>query len=418
MGLEGIISKRADASYAVGLRTRDWVKVKCVRRQEMVIGGFSDPQGSRTGFGALLLGVYEDGKLRYAGKVGTGFDDKMLVAMRRKLDRLEQKSAPFVNPPRGFEAKGAHWGAPKLVDPSFVALREDKKASEVVREKPVTLKDVKLGPAAPARRASKAAKADVKANAADTVAGVKLSHPDKQLFPEAELTKLDLARYYEAVAEWILPHVEERPLSLFRCPDGWNKQCFYQKHADKSVHESVTRVKVPEGGGKSTYFAASSLPALVALVQWGVIELHPWGSRMPHPEKPDRLIFDFDPADDVKWPQLVKAVEDLRALARACTWSCPSSRPSRGRKPKRLRRPLQVYFREHFLTDSLPRFQNRSVRAKFSSIICATRKARRRSPLTAFARGKTRRFRPRLHGTNSPRTRVLIISTSRRCPPG
>lgn len=325
MGLEGIVSKRLDSIYGAGLRTRNWLKVKCLRRQEMVIGGFTDPQGSRKGFGALLLGVYDADQLRYAGKVGTGFDDRTLKTIRRKLDPLEQKSASFVNPPRGFEAKGAHWVAPKLVaevqftewseggalrHPAFLGLREDKKAAEVVREKPVALKAEDPAAAAP----RKSPKSEGKAADPDSVAGIKLSHPDKLLFPEAKLSKLALARYYEAVAHWIVPHVQNRPLSLFRCPDGWHNQCFYQKHADPSVHASVERVAVPEGGGTATYFSAGSLQALVGLVQWGVIELHPWGSRMPHPEKPDRLIFDFDPAADVSWANLVQAVKELRAL--------------------------------------------------------------------------------------------------------
>ena len=328
MALEGIISKRADSTYAVGLRTRDWVKLKCSMRQEMVIGGFTDPQGSRTGFGALLLGIYENGKLRYAGKVGTGFDDKLLEAMRRKLNKLEQKTPAFSNPPRGYEAKGAHWVAPQLVaeieftewseagalrHPAFVGLREDKKAEEVVREKPITVTPPKADAAAPARIKSRKTPAP-NTGSADTVAGIKLSHPDKLYFPEAKLSKLSLARYYEAVADWILPHVERRPLSLVRCPDGWNGECFYQKHADKSVNAAVTRVQVPEGGGTATYFSADSLEALVALVQWGVVELHPWGSRVPKPEQPDRLIFDFDPADDVAWKPLADAARELRTL--------------------------------------------------------------------------------------------------------
>ena len=335
MSLEGIVSKRLDSTYGTGLRTRSWVKVTCSLRQEMVIGGFTDPQGSRSGFGALLLGVYAEGKLRYAGKVGTGFDDNLLLEMRAKLDRLATDAPPFVNPPRGFEARGAHWVEPKLVaevqftewseagalrHPSFLGLRADKKASEVVREKPVDTapkpkaskgrQSVKSKPgksrAAPARRAANAS--------ADTIAGVRLSHPDKPYFPEANLGKLSIARYYEAVADWILPHVEGRPLSLVRCPDGWGGQCFYQKHADKSVHASVSRVQVPEGGGTATYFSANTLQALVGLLQWGVIELHPWGSRVPQPEKPDRLIFDFDPADDVPWEKIVEAVTMLRTL--------------------------------------------------------------------------------------------------------
>jgi bifunctional non-homologous end joining protein LigD len=147
-----------------------------------------------------------------------------------------------------------------------------------------------------------------------TVAGVALSHPDKQLFPEAKLAKRDLALYYERVADRILPHLRDRPLSLVRCPDGWNGQCFYQKHADKSVHRAVTRIEVPESTGKAMYFAANSLAALIGLVQWGVIELHPWGSRTPRLDRPDRLLFDFDPDPGVAWPQIAEAVALLRTL--------------------------------------------------------------------------------------------------------
>lgn len=291
--MEGVVSKRADSPYGAGLRTRDWVKVKCSLRQEMVIGGYTDPQRSRAGFGALLLGVYQAGKLQYSGKVGTGFDDATLLNIRRKLERLARPVTPFVNPPRGFDAKGVHWVEPKLVaevrftewssggalrHPSFVGLREDKKASDVVREKPAVVPEAELSRTAPAATevAQPAKPTPAQSN---TVAGVKLSHPDKVLFPEAKLTKLALTRYYEAIAEWVIPHVKDRPLSLLRCPDGWNTECFYQKHAASSVHPSVTRVEVPENGKTATYLAASSLQALVGLVQWGVVELHPWGSR-------------------------------------------------------------------------------------------------------------------------------------------
>ena len=148
----------------------------------------------------------------------------------------------------------------------------------------------------------------------EAIAGIGLSNPDKLYFPEAQITKRDLARYYESVAPWILPHLERRPLSLVRCPDGWSSQCFYQKNADRSVHEAVTRVEVPGSDGPATYFSAGSAAALVGLVQWGVIELHPWGARSPRLDRPDRLIFDFDPDEGLSWDALVAAVRQLRAL--------------------------------------------------------------------------------------------------------
>jgi len=148
----------------------------------------------------------------------------------------------------------------------------------------------------------------------EAVAGIALTNPAKLYFPEAGITKRDLARYYESVAAWILPHIERRPLSLVRCPDGWPKQCFYQKHVDRSVHEAVTRVEVPERDGTATYFGAGTAAALVGLVQWGVIELHPWGARSPRLDRPDRLIFDFDPDENLSWEAVVTAVRHLRTL--------------------------------------------------------------------------------------------------------
>ena len=147
-----------------------------------------------------------------------------------------------------------------------------------------------------------------------SVAGVALSHADKLLYPDAKISKLDLARYYEAIGDWIVPHLKGRPLSLVRCPDGWKAECFYQKHAEKSVSQAVGRVSVPESGGHAMYLMADSVPALVGLVQWGVLELHPWGSRQPKLDRPDRLIFDLDPDEGVDWSQITEAVGLLRTL--------------------------------------------------------------------------------------------------------
>ena len=322
LGLEGTVCKRIDSRYGDGLRTRDWVKVKCTKRQEMVIGGYTEPQGGRKGFGALLLGVNEGGKLRYAGKVGTGFDANALDTIYPMLRKIERDTPAFSNPPRGYQAKGAHWVEPELVGevaftewsadgalrhPSFQGLRPDKKAQEVRREE--SLRSRTSATAKPAMAADSA-----KTSAGVTVAGVALSHPDKLYFPEAQITKRDIAEYYEFVSEWLLPHTTKRPLSLVRCPDGWNGQCFYQKHADRSVNAAVARIEVPEGNGTATYMGASTARALVSLVQWGVIEMHPWGSRQPRLDRPDELIFDFDPDQGQDWISVKTAVGLLRTL--------------------------------------------------------------------------------------------------------
>jgi bifunctional non-homologous end joining protein LigD len=331
--LEGVIAKLADAPYSSG-RGRSWVKVKCIQRQEMVIGGYTDPEGSRTGLGALLLGVYEPGgKLRYSGRVGTGFNEATLKDLRRRLGKLEQDTAPFHNPPRGWDAKGAHWVKPELVGevaftewtnegtlrhPSFQGLRLDKKPREVVREIPAAAPsdDARPGPArrAAAPRAPKK-RGGRKAHGEDVEVGaVRLSNPDKALYPESGITKRDLADYYAAAAAWILPHLAQRPLSLVRCPNGWRKQCFFQKNADKSTSGALERVTVRTSEGPASYMMANSADALTALVQMGVLEIHPWGSTARSQGCPDRIIFDIDPGEGVEWPEVAQAAREVRTL--------------------------------------------------------------------------------------------------------
>jgi bifunctional non-homologous end joining protein LigD len=170
-------------------------------------------------------------------------------------------------------------------------------------------------PAAPsARPAVSSARTGAGTPTKANIAGIAISHPEKLYFPDESITKAEIATYYERMAELIVPHTKDRPLALVRCPDGWNRQCFFQKHADKSVNAAVDRIDVPEGEGTATYMSASSASGLVGLVQWGVIEMHPWGSRRPHLDRPDRLIFDFDPDDAIAWPELVKDVQLLRTL--------------------------------------------------------------------------------------------------------
>jgi bifunctional non-homologous end joining protein LigD len=339
LGLEGIVSKRADSRYRA-TRGRDWQKVKCGLRQEFVIGGYTDPQGARTGFGALLLGVHEHGELRYCGKVGTGFNDATLATLAKRLAKLASDKPPFANPPTGAEGRRAHWVKPELVGevsftewtrdgtlrhPSFQGLREDKPARDITRERPAddaadarAPGDAQEPTPAAARSAPKSGAArraaGAKPHAADEIEGVAISNASKLLYPEAGITKLDVARYYAAVGERLVAQLRDRPLTLVRCPNGWDKPCFYQKHANESVSQYIDRIDIRDSGGVKPYMMANSVSAVVALLQMGVLELHPWGARAPKLDHPDRLIFDLDPDEGLGFDKLVDAVTVLRKL--------------------------------------------------------------------------------------------------------
>jgi bifunctional non-homologous end joining protein LigD len=312
--VEGIVSKRADAPYRAG-RSRSWLKIKCQERQELVIVGFTEPKGARAGLGALHLAVNEPEGLRYAGKVGTGFNSAMLADLRRRLDALETPKSPVtLGKPRGG-LQGTHWVKPTLVaevtfsewtndghlrHPSFVGLRADKAASEVVREQPAAPSKTKPEP-------KRAARPRAKGEA--EVAGVRITHPDKILYPECQLTKLDLARYYEAIAEAMLPELRQRPLTLFRCPEGRHKSCFYQKHAGVSFPKTMPRVTVKPG---EEYLMVADVPSLITLAQLGVLEIHVWGARADKLDRPDRLVIDLDPGPGVPWSSVVTTAITLR----------------------------------------------------------------------------------------------------------
>jgi bifunctional non-homologous end joining protein LigD len=283
--------------------------------------GYSEPQGTRRYFGALLLGYYEDdGELTYAGRVGTGFDRALLAEIAGQLDGLEQPKPPVKDPPRGSLAHGVTWVRPELVaeiefanwtgagrlrQPSFKGLRQDKPAGEVRRERPEP---------APGKEMEAMEKTDRKGKPAPVqVAGVTLSNPDRVLFPEMEVTKRQLAEYYALAADWVLPHVVERPLTLVRCPSGRGKKCFFQKHYDESFPEAVGSVHLVEKDEEEAdYFLIHDLEGLVGLVQMGVLELHPWSSRADKLERPDQMIFDLDPDPGIGWPEVRKAAMQVR----------------------------------------------------------------------------------------------------------
>jgi bifunctional non-homologous end joining protein LigD len=320
MGLEGIVSKRGDLSYEPG-RSRNWLKTKCVRRQEFVIGGFTEPEGSRPGIGALLIGVNVGGNLRFAGKVGTGFTSDVLTDVRRRLNRLEQKECPFSPRPGGWLGRNAHWVRPELVaevaftewtedgkirHPSFQGLREDKRASEVTREDQVAMS--KENPprvvATPAHHGKMAAE----------VAGVRITHPDRPLYNEVAFTKLELARYYDSISDYILPHLKGRPLTLVRCPEGLADECFYMKHSKVWAPRPLRRVNIPEKTKIGEYLVVEALPALIGLVQMDVLEIHTWNSTIDHLEQPDRIVFDLDPGPAISWPQVINSAVLIKSM--------------------------------------------------------------------------------------------------------
>ncbi len=341
--LEGIVSKRRGSPYRPG-RGVDWLKVKCSKREEFVIGGFTKPSGSRSHFGALLLGYHDQGKkLVYAGRVGTGFNEKTLGTLHRKLSKLVQRGSPFSNlsgttgdardvswvkPMLVAEVEFSNWTDEKLLrHPSFQGLREDKPAATVIHDEPVALSEVKAmetgrkaaaprqkrtGNSSPDERPPRTGKVDEEAGA--LYAGVRLSHPEKVLYTGQGITKRDLAEYYMKVADWMLPHVVDRPLAIVRCPAGSGKPCFFQKHPGDGALAHLRQVNISEHGAPEYHLAIDDASGLISLVQMGVLEIHAWGSRAKHLEKPDRLIFDLDPDPSVAWPEVIKAARQVRLL--------------------------------------------------------------------------------------------------------
>ena len=326
--LEGIVSKRRTEPYRPG-RSRSWLKSKCRNREEFVIIGYTDPEGSREGFGALLVGYYDpQGKLRYAGRVGTGFNTGQLIQLHRRLASLARPD-PTVALPKGVARKGVHWIEPRLVaevefatwtadaivrQASFQGLREDKDARDVVYD-PKTRAAVEPATKpkkAPARRkqpASKKAGTDETQRARDgslIFEGVRLTHPDRILYPGTSLTKLDVARYYAAASDWALPQLAHRLLTLVRSPAAGMKT-FYQKHIGDEAPAALKRFELKDGAELEIYPYIEDLPGLIALVQMGVLEIHPWGSRIEKLETPDRVTIDLDPDEGLPWQRVTEA---------------------------------------------------------------------------------------------------------------
>jgi bifunctional non-homologous end joining protein LigD len=311
-GLEGLIGKKADAPYA-SRRSPTWVKLKCTRRQEFVIVGYTDPKGSRTGFGSLLLAINEGGKLTYAGNVGTGFDQRGLEALYGKLQALDTDRTALEAVPRGVKG---HWVRPKLVaevaftewtsegrirHPVFHGLRSDKDPQAITRE------EVRDAPDTNEKAARESPAKPVAKKAASPALSIKVTHGERIVDPSTQSTKLDLVEYYARIAPRMLPHLEGRPIALVRAPTGITGELFFQKHGDKIQIPGIRQLDRSFWPGHPAMLEIASAQTLVGAAQMNVIEMHTWNSTTRDISHPDRVIFDLDPGEGIDWATLKEA---------------------------------------------------------------------------------------------------------------
>ncbi len=338
IGLEGIISKRRDAPYRSG-RTDNFIKTKCHGRQEFIVAGYTPSTALPQAIGALTVAVHENGELRYAGRIGTGYTQKMARDLFKRLEPLRTERRPIVLP-ADERRKDVVWVKPKLVveaefagvthggvlrQASFKGIREDKAAEDVVREVPVMRaagaqsrsgQKSASAAAAAAKQATAAPKpARASKNKDAEIAAIHLTHPDRVYWPDVGVTKKDLAEYYVDVWDWIKPHILGRALSLVRAPDGTGGETFFQKHIAANIKSSPLRREVP--GKDHDVIAIETVSDLVALVQSAALEIHVRGSRLDSLETCDRIVFDLDPGEGVAWPQIVAAARETRERLKA-----------------------------------------------------------------------------------------------------
>lgn len=322
LGAEGIVSKRLSAPYISG-RGTNWLKMKGALKQEFVIAGFTPVAKTGRGIGALLLGYYDGQRLIYAGRCGSGFSHETERMLRTRLDALVQKMPAFAVLPR--EAReNATWVKPDLVaqvafsawtsdnlirQSSFKHLREDKPANEVVRESNAVANSPR------ANLISSSQPTATRAKPEKSRMSLAITNAAKVLDEASGMTKQQLAEYYVAVAEHMLPHIADRPLSILRCPNGVGKQAFFQKHVVSGLPHGVNTVSIPnkKTGKAEEFLTLNSADGLVGMAQLGVLEIHPWGSKNDAVDKPDRIIFDLDPDEAVAWATLAAAAQELRS---------------------------------------------------------------------------------------------------------
>jgi len=317
MKMEGLIGKRVGSLY-VSRRSNEWIKLKCSHRHEFVIVGYSEPKGSRSAFGALLLGLHDEdsGELRYAGKVGTGFNETTLRSIHAQLKKLESKKSAVVNPPTGFEAKGVHWLRPELLaevayaemtreglirHSVFHGLRNDKPAEDIVEERARPAAEVQMS------EKPKAKKAASKTAVGTDTGKIRITHPERVIDASSGATKMQLAEYYVKAWRWIAPHLQDRPVALVRAPEGIAGELFFQKHGEKLAIPGITSMGKEYSG--QPVMIINNAEALIGAVQMSTIELHTWNATSNDMERPDRFILDLDPDPALPWKHMVEATQ-------------------------------------------------------------------------------------------------------------
>jgi bifunctional non-homologous end joining protein LigD len=326
MKLEGIVSKRQDAPYASG-RSEDWIKAKCSNRQEFVVLGYAPSSVLRNAVGALIVGYHERSKLRYAGRIGTGYSQAMAKELWWQLHPLKIDRPPIDPPPQERGRRDVVWVEPKVVveanfrdwtadrlvrQAAFKGVRADKPAKEVARETPAMAArasiEKRTSKPPPPRRKAPASGAGTRAGGIKN--GVRLTHPDRVYWVDVGVTKQDLADYYRAVWQRMAPHVVGRPLALVRCPGGTKGQCFFQKHASAGLDEQALRTVIDRKGRQ--VIGIDDLDGLLSLVQAGVLEVHVRGAKIDRLDVCDRIVFDLDPGEGVGWRAMVAAAREVR----------------------------------------------------------------------------------------------------------
>lgn len=316
VGLEGVIGKRVDSAY-VSRRSPDWIKLKTQLRQEFVIGGYTAPKGSRTGLGALMLGVHdEDGALKYAGNVGTGFNDKVLKDLKARLEKIHTERSPFAKLPAGVKGQfvkpqllaeiafGEWTHGGHIRHSVFQGLRSDKPASRILREKPAALKSGQKGAAVnPAKKSTPAA-----------LKSLRVTHADRVIDSSTGFTKQNVVEHYAQVAALMLPHLKARPTALVRAPSGIGGELFFQKHAEATSIPGIKLLDPALDPGHGPLLEVPSAPALLAATQLNVLEFHTWNATTRAIHKPDRMTLDLDPGEGVAWPQVQEAAQLVRAF--------------------------------------------------------------------------------------------------------